>query len=448
MPGGRVGMTGVSASATAMLTEAAAAVLRGNDRGTHTVAAPSLYPHQWSWDAALVAVGLARLSVPRAITELTALLRAQWSTGMIPHIVFTDEAGYFPGPDRWRTSGVARPGTVTSGICQPPVHAIAVYAIVAQGRRRGGSDRRDVEEFLVGSFDRWLAWHRWLVAARDRDGDGLVEIHHSWESGMDNSPRWDIPYAAVHPGPMQGYDRLDNRHVADARQRPTDEDYRRYLWLVEQMAQVGWDDDRIAEHVDFRVADVFVSALLAHASELLAELAIDLGRRDAAAELAAVAARCRSGVLAAVSPTTGLARDRDLQTGQWLDSPTVGGFAPLLCVADGGVRAAQVEALRGPHWAGHPALRCAVPPTTSPDAPEFASRTYWRGPQWPIVTWLLWWTARRYGDDALAAQLRSESLRQLADRTFAEYYEPLSGEGLGSARQSWTAAVALDWLAS
>ena len=43
--------------------------------------------------------------------------------------------------------------------------------------------------------------------------------------------------------------------------------------------------------------------------------------------------------------------------------------------------------------------------------------------------------------------LRQASLSQLGDLQFGEYYEPFTGEPLGSARQSWTAAVALDWLA-
>lgn len=443
-------MTGIGAtgSRTADLVGAATAVLRANNRGRHTVAAPSLYPHQWSWDAALVAVGLAQLSVPHAITELTSLLDAQWSTGMIPHIVFSDEVGYFPGPDRWRTKGNSPAGMLTSGICQPPAHAIALYAIVSRGRHLGGPDREAAETFLSTTFDAWLAWHRWLARVRDRDRDGLVEIHHSWESGMDNSPRWDIPYAAVRPGAMPAYDRLDSQHVSDAQQRPSDDEYRRYLWLVEQMAGRGWDDDAIADQVDFRVADVFVSALLAHTSELLGELADDLGRRDDAAELSAIAARCRDGVSASLCPETGLARDRDLRTGQWLTTPTVAGFAPLLCLPGDKTRLALSEQLRGAQWAGHPSLRFGLPPTTAPDSAVFEPRTYWRGPQWPIISWLLWWTARHYGDETLADQLRSESLRQLADGSFAEYYEPITGEPLGSASQSWTAAVALDWLAS
>jgi hypothetical protein len=42
--------------------------------------------------------------------------------------------------------------------------------------------------------------------------------------------------------------------------------------------------------------------------------------------------------------------------------------------------------------------------------------------------------------------LRSASLRQLGDEMFAEYYHPVTGAPLGSLHQSWTAAVALDWL--
>ena len=39
------------------------------------------------------------------------------------------------------------------------------------------------------------------------------------------------------------------------------------------------------------------------------------------------------------------------------------------------------------------------------------------------------------------------ALEQLAEGGFAEYFEPFTGEPLGSDDQSWTAAVTLDWLA-
>jgi hypothetical protein len=40
------------------------------------------------------------------------------------------------------------------------------------------------------------------------------------------------------------------------------------------------------------------------------------------------------------------------------------------------------------------------------------------------------------------------ALEQVTVGGFGEYFEPFTGELLGSDNQSWTAAVALDWLAS
>jgi hypothetical protein len=432
------------------LAAGAADALRRNDRGHMVTAAPELYPHQWSWDTAFIAIGLAHLSVPRAIAEMSSLLSAQWQTGMIPHIVFDSAPGYFPGPERWRTElAAARPaGRATSGICQPPVHSLAVARILEVARQRGGADRRAAEEFLAATLDGWLAWHRWLARERDPEGTGLVEIHHSWESGMDNSPRWDGPYSRVHPGPMEPFRRRDTAHVADAAERPTDAEYRRYIWLVDQMVAAGYDDAAVREAIDFRVVDVLASALLALSSDVLAGLADSVGRYVDAAELERLAARFRAGVAATIATDTGLARDRDLRTGEWLATETYAGFAPLLCGAgDAADLDRQRDLLLGPAWCGHPDLAYAVPPSTSPAAPQFDRRRYWRGPQWPVVTWLFGWATARRGDEAIAAQLREESLRQLGDLSFAEYYEPFTGEPLGSRGQSWTAAVALDWLA-
>jgi hypothetical protein len=44
--------------------------------------------------------------------------------------------------------------------------------------------------------------------------------------------------------------------------------------------------------------------------------------------------------------------------------------------------------------------------------------------------------------------LRGHTLEELAEGGFAEYFEPFTGEPLGSGEQSWTAAIALDMLAT
>ena len=79
--------------ASETLRAAALAVLEKNDLGDWTKPAPRLYPHQWSWDSAFIAIGLAQENPDRALRELETLFSAQWSDGRVPHIVFNPRAG-------------------------------------------------------------------------------------------------------------------------------------------------------------------------------------------------------------------------------------------------------------------------------------------------------------------------------------------------------------------
>src|SRR5260370_24101257 len=117
-----------------MLRGRAAAVLHGNDAGNWTKASPHLYPHQWSWDSAFIAIGWAHLDVRRAMAELEGLFAAQWSTGMVPHIVFRagPDEPYFPGPEWWDCANPPAPPPPQvrpTGVLQPPVHALALQRI-------------------------------------------------------------------------------------------------------------------------------------------------------------------------------------------------------------------------------------------------------------------------------------------------------------------------------
>jgi glucosylglycerate hydrolase len=426
-------------------------VLRGNSAGAMTRAAPDLYPHQWSWDAAFVAAGLAHVDLERACLELDTLFAGQWRTGMIPHIVFDPaETGYFPGPDRWACAehtADASTAPRTSGICQPPVHALAVERIVDVAMDRGPAAEAAVDTWLTAAYPRLLDWHRYLVRHRDPTGSGLLTIYHGWESGMDNSPRWDEVYSRVTVGAdLPAYQRRDTRIITDTSQRPSALEYDRYLWIVEQLKRADYDDERIRASVSFLITDVFMSAIFAVANEALAGLAERLGTAEAA-ELRDHADRFRRGVVAAVDTNVGLALDRDLRTGTVLASQTIAGFAPLLCGGlDGSAEDRMIDLLKSTAWTGHPHLRHQVIPTTSPESAAFRPRTYWRGPSWPVVNWFFAWMLQRRGMVDAAGSLRRACLDELSTGGLAEYYQPLTGEPLGSMNQSWTAAAALDLL--
>ncbi|MBA9004935.1 glucosylglycerate hydrolase [Thermomonospora cellulosilytica] len=433
----------------------AAYVLAGNDRGRLTVAAPQLYPHMWSWDAAFIAIGLARVSTGRALTELETLLGAQWRTGMVPHIVFTEgETGYEPGPQRWACGRVcpdAPQSPATSGLIQPPVHGVAVRRILDAARGASAAERHDAVERIRAMWPRLLAWHRYLADRRDPEGRGLLTIYHGWESGLDDSPRWDAPYADVVPAPEFVPFRRADLHALGAlggaaAQRPSDAEYVKYQWLVEELRRARYDDATACRTLSFRMADVLTSALFVAANEELATVADELGL-PGVDELIGYADRFRRGVLE-TADDHGFAADVDLRTGAVIRTPTIAGFAPLLSGGlDPARQQALVETLTSADWCGHPGFAHALPPSTSPSSPAFDPVRYWRGPQWPPVTWLLIWGLERSGEQETARALREAALDQLADGLFAEYYHPFTGEPLGARPQSWTAAVALDLLA-
>jgi hypothetical protein len=413
--------------------------------------APALYPHQWSWDTAFIAIGLARIDLRAACANLDALFEGQWSNGMVPHIVFDPDRGdYFPGPDRWACTELspnAPASPCTSGICQPPVHAISAWRVVEEGARQGSAALAEAQRWAATFFPNLLGWHRFLARDRIDEASGLLQIFHGWESGMDNSPRFDRPYSQVEVGPdLPPYRRWDVKHVSDTGQRPSDRDYDRYLWLVEEEKRAGYDQSVLRRTSSFRVGDVLFTAIFAAATDHLALLADSLGRTEGA-EVRDLADAARAAVHGRVEPDSLLASDLDLRAGQALATRTVAGFAPL--IAGGGqpeVVDRQVGLLMGPEWAGYPGLRWPLPPSTAPGDTSFNSRSYWRGPIWPVMNWLLAWGLERAGYDGEADRLQQAALAQVAEGHMAEYYEPFTGEPLGSTNQSWTAAAVVDWL--
>ncbi|HJW59244.1 MAG TPA: glycogen debranching protein, partial [Actinomycetota bacterium] len=205
-------------------------------------------------------------------------------------------------------------------------------------------------------------------------------------------------------------------------------------------------DRRIQESVSFLVTDGFMSAIFAVANEALAGLAERLGAAEAA-ELRDYADRFRRGVVSAVDEESGLALDRDLRTQTMLDSQTVAGFAPLICGGlDSAAEAQMVGLLKSTAWTGHPDLRHQIIPSTSPESAAVRPRTYWRGPSWPVMNWFFAWMLQRRGIVDVARSIRSAGLDELSAGGLGEYYQPLTGEPLGSMDQSWTAAAALDLL--
>ena len=440
-------------SRTEILREGALAVLRNNDLGGWTKPAPRLYPHQWSWDSALIAVGLVHIDADRALRELETLFSAQWSDGRIPHIVFNPSAkDYFPGADWWAsssTSPAAPREPATSGLIQPPVHAIAL-ARIFDVARSGGLTALEIR--IRDLYPRFLAWHRYLAESRDAASSGLLTIYHPWESGTDNSPRWDTCLARLEVGDMPAYQRHDLKHVDDPAERPTHLEYDRYMWLVHLLKQANYSDTVIQRNHPFQVRDVLMSAIFAAANESLAGIGEALGRPASDIDkLRAWADRFSRGVAGAWDDQLELALDWDVGISQPVRVETCAGLSPLIAPdLPAELRDRALTSLQGPRFAGAKGLAYAVVPSTAPGSPGFQARAYWRGPTWPVANWLLWWGMRRGGLEQQADAIRVAYLELLVQpgAQFAEYFDPFIAEPLGSRDQSWTASIVLDWLAT
>jgi hypothetical protein len=414
-------------------------VLIENWNGHATVPSRRLYPHQWSWDSAFIALGQQHIAPARAAGELLSLFGAQWADGRIPHIAFNpavpDDA-YFPGPSFWRSSQLpGHPPIDTSGIIQPPVHAIAARAVMDR-LGAAGSD------FGSRAYSALVAQNSYI--RERRSVNGLAAVVHPWETGLDNSPAWDEPMHAV-PADLsllESYTRRDIDHARASERRPTDDDDARYIRLALTYRDARYDDDWVRNSGEFVVLDPGFNALWAWSEPALAEMARALGR-DPAGHWREAKRITTALVDQLWSASHEIFLARDVRSGRLIEERTVAGLIPLVLPGlPAGVRDSLCATLTGPSFgAGQPGIR-GVPSFDLTD-PRYNPRRYWRGPTWLNTTWLLAEGLWTHGEEALAHRLRADMITLVAGAGLREYFNPRTGSGHGTSNFSWSAALLL-----
>jgi hypothetical protein len=415
------------------LAERARQVLRANDAGRWTKPSPAQYPHQWNWDSGFASLGWATFDPQRAALEIESMLGARWTDGMVPHVHYDPRhvADYFPGPEWWPGAQrrVAVAGELTSGISNPPVLALAAALV---GPRLGSQARA----FYGRVFPALRDWLRWFRISRTLPSSPLPVMVHPWESGWDNSPRWDF-LAAARLKPRRPYQRLDTVHVGAA-QRPTGKDYDSFLALAELLDGCHYDLVRYRESSPFCVHDVLIDALWHRAARTVNRIANELQESPpfSESELEDYAAAFQS---LHWSETAGSWFDVDLLTGRQLATPTAAGLASLA----GGL-ATREQAERA--WSGYMEMTQGLRPVpTAAPGPAFEPERYWRGPVWLIVDWLVAEGLEAAGLRDPAQAVR-ETVLALAAEGLHEYFDPRTGTPLGAGGFSFSAAVVLDLL--
>ena len=253
---------------------------------------------------------------------------------------------------------------------------------------------------------------------------------------MDNSPAWDAAMARVPTTTKTTIRRRDTSHI-DPAMRPEAADYQRFIHLVDLFRETGWDPATMYAMSPFRMADIGTNAILLRAEQDLLALSVSHGTCAEADEISERILRMRTAQADLWDTKRGIYVSRDLIARANVDVATSAGFLPLYAGID--THAADLAATLD-RW--HARVPWLVP-STDPTDRRFEPMRYWRGPVWAVVNWMIAEGFSKMGQPGKATTI-IEATRALIDQTgLCEYFDPVTGAGLGGETFSWTAAIRL-----
>ena len=414
-----------------------------NWNGDYTIPGPGLYPHHWGWDTPVVASAYSCFDLEKGMQELKHLLDAQWDNGMIPHIVFNKrETSYFPGPEFYdvHRSDDAPEDTETSGMIQAPTQAIGLYYLY-----KTGCDDSRVCEYVREMYPRVFDFHRFLMTYRDPEESGAVTIYHPWEC-MDDLPVFDDALARLDTSNVPEYERKDLKFVESPGERPPQEFYDCFIYLLDRMRQRDYDNRKIEEDHPFKFKDLLNTSILHLANCCMIEIGRDLSMDAGYLEqLQQWQNRIQDNFSDNFKPDGGEHYfNYDLVAGEHIQEATIVSLVPLFAgILSPDDAAPLIEAVESFQFCQG---QCIVPviPTTSFAHDDFSMERYWRGPVWAMTTWMIYCGLRNYGRHETAKLIKDNFLLLVDEEGFREYYSPTTGEGKGITDFTWTAAVVVD----
>lgn len=373
------------------------------------------YPHQWLWDSCFHAVVWAAAGRgAEAVAELRCALAHQGPDGFVPHMT------YWSDPEAATGFWGRR---LTSCLTQPPMYGHALAALDRYGVA--------VPDDLIDAAHRGLAH---LLGARRHGGAGGVRIVHPWESGCDDSPRWD-GWCPTSWSPSAWRVTKGSLVVALAALVDVGGTAMDGVEPVGDPVPATLDAEQVRQ-LPFAVEPAGFNALVAFNARELASL----GRRPTADAMLMAAADELAGVLA---------RRWDPKALTWVDVDpsgattsavrTLDALLGALVVNDSEQCAAAVAQFTDAASFGAP----FGPRGVHPHEPSCDPDTYWRGPAWPQLGYLAWLAARRCGADAVADGVGAALVAGAHQSGWAEYWNPETGSGGGAAPQSWTGVAAV-----
>ncbi len=262
--------------------------------GHATRASASLYPHQWSWDSACIAIGYSRWDQSRAQAELRGTLRGAVGRRPPPaHPLRAERAATSRGPSSGRRS---------SRLTRPAIRRRRESSSRPCTQRRCGRSSVTRRTAKTRSAFSASSSRSWRPGTSTCTASARVTTTGSSRSGTRGSRAWTTrrcgttPSRGSTPSPdeIPPYERVDVEFV-DANERPTDDHYDRYAYLVKLYRDRNYEPERIRDDCPFVVRDVLFNSLLVQANRDLAEISRVVGADPEPFETWADRTRRRSG---------------------------------------------------------------------------------------------------------------------------------------------------------
>jgi len=419
------------------LDDQAREILIKNDRGGYTIPTARLYPYQWNWDSAFVALGFLTFDRERAWKELELLLEGQWENGMIPSIIFrSNDPDYFPGPSVWQTQTTMDPAPIipSTGISQPPILASIILSLVESG---DSQDKIRAAKML----DQVLQYHQWFQSERTSEHADVIGTVHPWETGRDNCPDWELGLRAMSIAPdLDSYVRKDIEH-ANPDQRPSQEQYDKYVSIVKFGRELGWDQKKLTNTGPFLMADPGIHFILLRANKDLLKLAKALNLTVQVDQLEQLIKRGTKANDYFWNESIGAFTARNILTGEF--SAGFSNASALCFYADAGTEDQRKKTISNMNRISQRVNY--MMPSWDPDHNEFDPQRYWCGPIWPQMNYIISTGLEEQGYAVMANEIRRDMALLIEKSGFFECFNPITGEGCIGTDFSWTAAIWLAW---
>ena len=410
-------------------TEIAKEVLINNRRSGYTLPTNNeLYPAQWNWDSAFIALGYSYFNMEYAIEELEKLVSGQWEDGMIPHILFHDnDESYFPNHKTWGCGNKIP----SSGITQPPIIATIVKKIVDQNKLDQSQMKRI--EAIIKKLKKYLDW---FYNYRDTNKIGLAAIIHPWESGLDNSPIWDGPLDKVKIEENLKYERRD-LNVSRSSNRPLKKDYDGYITLLNQFKKNKYNPSKIVNDSMFNVIDIGFNSILIRATKDLVEVSkkFNLDFTDLKNKIS----KSEESLIKFYKDEDQSFFSYDFKNHNLIKVDAISNYFILFAnLENQEINNKIIDKLKK-----YNSQKDYFFTTVNPKDKTFEETRYWRGPVWINSNWIVY-QGLINKDKIFSSLIKNKTLELLENKKFHEYYNYKTGECLGANNFSWSAALYLD----